>query len=251
MRPQAAWKVRIQIARATGPSMDSMRSRISPAALLVNVIARISFGSTPHVASRCATRYVNTRVLPEPAPAITSSGPSVVVTASRCASFRSARYVSGFARDTTPRLPPPCHAAVRQSGPRGNHDRGRGEGAGEVVRVHADRRLDPRPDRPRARDRDGVPVPLAAPGRDGARPHRHRGDRRAANATPLRRTDPARAREQSRPARARRAGSTLGVRLSIHEWLHMTWLMLPRGRSVSPCSRLAPTAATPGAPDAA
>src|SRR3989304_2735595 len=30
-----------------------------------------------------------TRVLPEPAPASTSSGPSVVVTASRCAGFRS------------------------------------------------------------------------------------------------------------------------------------------------------------------
>ena len=44
MRPHAAWKVRIQIARATGPSRSSSRSRISPAALFVNVIARISFG---------------------------------------------------------------------------------------------------------------------------------------------------------------------------------------------------------------
>src|SRR3954447_17141103 len=95
MRPHAAWNVRIQIARAIGPSIRSRRSRISPAALFVNVIARISFGFTPCVASRCATRCVRTRVLPEPAPAITSSGPSVVRTASRWAGFRSARYCSG------------------------------------------------------------------------------------------------------------------------------------------------------------
>src|SRR5690348_14770771 len=97
MRPHAEWKVRIQIARAFGPTAASIRSRISPAALFVNVIARISFGSTPHAASKCATRYVRTRVLPEPAPAITSNGPSVVRTASRCASFRSARYSWGRA----------------------------------------------------------------------------------------------------------------------------------------------------------
>ena len=81
----------IQIARAIGPSVRSTRSFISPAALFVNVIARISFGFTPRAASRCATRWVRTRVLPEPAPAITSSGPSVVSTASRWAGFRSAR----------------------------------------------------------------------------------------------------------------------------------------------------------------
>ena len=44
MRPQAAWKVRIHAARAWRPSIRSSRSRISPAALFVNVIARISFG---------------------------------------------------------------------------------------------------------------------------------------------------------------------------------------------------------------
>ena len=37
----------IQIARATGPSVRSTRSFISPAALFVKVIARISFGLTP------------------------------------------------------------------------------------------------------------------------------------------------------------------------------------------------------------
>ena len=40
-------------------------------------------------------RWVSTRVFPEPAPATTSTGPSVARTASRCAGFRSARYCSG------------------------------------------------------------------------------------------------------------------------------------------------------------
>jgi hypothetical protein len=53
------------------------------AALLVKVMARISFGCTPCAASRWATRWVRTRVFPEPAPAITSTGPSTVNTASR------------------------------------------------------------------------------------------------------------------------------------------------------------------------
>ena len=78
MRPHAEWKVRIQIERATPPSMSSSRSRISPAALFVNVIARISCGLTPIALIRCATRCVRTRVFPEPAPATTSIGPSVV-----------------------------------------------------------------------------------------------------------------------------------------------------------------------------
>ena len=91
MRPQAEWKVSAQTARAWLPISFSSRSRISFAALFVNVIARISFGFTPHAPIRCAIRWVSTRVLPEPAPAITSSGPSVVSTASRWAGFRSAR----------------------------------------------------------------------------------------------------------------------------------------------------------------
>ena len=67
-----------QIARATGAGERLTRSRISPAALFVKVMARISFGVDAHAPSRCATRWVSTRVLPEPAPASTSSGPSVV-----------------------------------------------------------------------------------------------------------------------------------------------------------------------------
>src|SRR4051794_26863967 len=112
MRPQAEWKVMIHAPRAAGPSIVSTRSRISPAALFVNVIARISFARAPAAPSRCAIRWVSTRVLPEPAPAITSSGPSVVVTASRWAGFRPARYVSGEARLTRPML-----AAERQALP--------------------------------------------------------------------------------------------------------------------------------------
>ncbi len=109
MRPHAAWKVRIQIARAVRPSMCSRRSRISPAALFVNVIARISFGFTPCALIRWATRWVSTLVLPEPAPAITSSGPSTCNAASRWASFRSARSSSCGVTVTTRcyRRPPP------------------------------------------------------------------------------------------------------------------------------------------------
>ena len=43
---QAAWKVRIQIARAVWPSMALEPLAHLPAALFVNVIARISFGFT-------------------------------------------------------------------------------------------------------------------------------------------------------------------------------------------------------------
>src|SRR3954462_13716864 len=95
MRPQAAWNVITHDARAGGPMRSTSRSRISPAALFVNVIARISGGFTPTALSRCARRRVSTRVFPEPAPAITSTGPSVVSTASRWAGLRSCRYVSG------------------------------------------------------------------------------------------------------------------------------------------------------------
>src|SRR5262245_11633521 len=60
-----------------------MRSRISSAALFVNVTAQIACAGTP-CASRCAIRNVITRVLPEPAPASTSSGPPPWLAASCC-----------------------------------------------------------------------------------------------------------------------------------------------------------------------
>src|SRR5512133_1258444 len=108
MRPHAEWKVRIHSPRPCGPSRRWSRSRISPAALLVKVIARISFGLAPTAWIRCTTRYVSTRVLPEPAPAMTRSGPSVARTASRWGGLRSARYCSGDATAMRPMLASPA-----------------------------------------------------------------------------------------------------------------------------------------------
>ena len=44
MRTQAEWNVLTHIFRATGPTSATTRSRISSAALLVNVMARIRIG---------------------------------------------------------------------------------------------------------------------------------------------------------------------------------------------------------------
>ena len=65
------------------------RSRISAAALFVKVIARMFFAAT-RFESRCAMRTVTTRVLPVPAPASTSTGPRIVVTARRCSGLSAA-----------------------------------------------------------------------------------------------------------------------------------------------------------------
>ena len=70
MREHAAWNVDTHMRRATGPTRSATRSCISPAALFVNVIARISNGETSSSLTRYASRCVSTRVLPEPAPAI-------------------------------------------------------------------------------------------------------------------------------------------------------------------------------------
>ena len=83
IRTQAEWKVDTHIFSATGPTSAPTRDRISSAALLVKVMARISKGLIPWDRMRWAMRWVRTRVLPEPAPAITSSGPSWCKTASR------------------------------------------------------------------------------------------------------------------------------------------------------------------------
>ena len=65
------------------------RSRISLAALLVKVTARTAEGGTRRCVMMCAMRCVMTRVLPLPAPARISSGPSVCVTASRCCAIQA------------------------------------------------------------------------------------------------------------------------------------------------------------------
>ena len=52
IRTHIEWKVDTHIARARGPTSAATRSFISPAALLVKVIARISPGCTPRAPSR-------------------------------------------------------------------------------------------------------------------------------------------------------------------------------------------------------
>ena len=88
MRTQAEWKVDTHIFWATGPTRAATRCFISSAALLVKVMARISKGETPSLRMRWAMRWVSTRVLPDPAPATTSSGPSTWVTASSWTGLR-------------------------------------------------------------------------------------------------------------------------------------------------------------------
>ena len=74
MRTPSAWNVQIITSPACRPTSDFARSRISAAALLVNVIARMRLASMP-LWIRRATLCVITRVLPEPAPASTRHGP--------------------------------------------------------------------------------------------------------------------------------------------------------------------------------
>src|SRR4051794_15908805 len=139
------------IARMRPPSSSSTRSRISCAALLVNVIARISSWRARRLITRCAMRWVSTRVLPEPAPARISSGPSPCSTASRCGGFRPPR--SWSARLVVSGIPPIVRSArdvpsramrltdeVRQTAERIT-------AAARSVRVDADRleALDPGP----------------------------------------------------------------------------------------------------------
>ena len=73
---------------APEPTSCSTRSRISRAALFVKVIARIWPGATLRSRTRKAIRCVRARVLPLPAPATISTGPSVCSTASRWMSLR-------------------------------------------------------------------------------------------------------------------------------------------------------------------
>src|SRR5437867_3201182 len=73
-----------------------MRLRISPAALLVNVTAKMLRALIPFCNIQ-AMRQVMTRVLPEPGPARTSNGPSVCKTASRWFSVKLVRMSSNVA----------------------------------------------------------------------------------------------------------------------------------------------------------
>ena len=76
MRTHAEWNVEIHMPWDAWPTRCPTRSRISPAALLVKVIARIWLGHASRLRMRLAMRCVSTRVLPEPAPAtMSSAGP--------------------------------------------------------------------------------------------------------------------------------------------------------------------------------
>jgi hypothetical protein len=95
MRTQAEWKVETHISRARRPTSSSTRSRISAAALLVKVIASTEPGWASRSEISQAIRRVSTRVLPEPAPATTSSGAPAWTTACRCGSLSPSSSVSG------------------------------------------------------------------------------------------------------------------------------------------------------------
>ena len=77
MRTQVEWKVLTQMLSAPKPTSWSTLSLISPAALLVNVMASIFHGFTCFSSIRYATLWVSTLVFPEPAPAKIRRGPSV------------------------------------------------------------------------------------------------------------------------------------------------------------------------------
>src|SRR5215470_13661257 len=95
------WKVLTTARRAAPPTSLAARSRISPAALFVNVTATIVRGSAP-ASTRRASRCVMTRVFPDPAPARTSSGPFWWRTASFCSGLRpSSERGSGIGRRFT------------------------------------------------------------------------------------------------------------------------------------------------------
>src|SRR4051812_17215199 len=102
MRTHAEWKVEIHIPCALPPSKCSTRSRISFAALLVNVIARISLGHASRLSMRPAMRRVSTLVLPDPAPATMRSAWPRYSAASRCCGFSPAK-----SRSLGPQWPEP------------------------------------------------------------------------------------------------------------------------------------------------
>src|SRR5579884_3639821 len=93
MRTQKEWNVdRTGAASRSGLfSRPSTRSRISSAALLVNVTARTDGPGTRCALTRWAMRWVITLVLPLPAPASSRRGPSTCSAAARCSGFSPAR----------------------------------------------------------------------------------------------------------------------------------------------------------------
>jgi hypothetical protein len=94
---QNEWKVPTVISSARSrPTICPTRSRISPAALFVKVMASRFSGRAPWNSNH-PMRTVMTRVLPDPAPASTSTGPLIASTAERCSgfSFWTISYMAG------------------------------------------------------------------------------------------------------------------------------------------------------------
>src|SRR4051812_34117189 len=88
MRAARPWNVPTCARMLRFGTSFAMRSFISPAALLVNVTARISSGGTCFSMMSHAMRCVMTRVFPEPAPARMHTGPSRWVAATSCVGDR-------------------------------------------------------------------------------------------------------------------------------------------------------------------
>src|SRR5690606_21220078 len=103
----SAWKVQMVSPSAASPRMRlATRSRISLADLLVKVIAAIRWAGMRPDAIRWAIFSTMTRVLPLPALASTSRGPSVCRTAARWGGLRpciGTRGTGGAARHSTGR----------------------------------------------------------------------------------------------------------------------------------------------------
>src|SRR4051812_42697025 len=87
-RRAAEWKVE---ARTPAAPSAASRERSSPAALSVNVTAKIAFAGNAPDATCCAMRRVIVVVFPEPAPARMATGPRTASAARRCSGFRPSR----------------------------------------------------------------------------------------------------------------------------------------------------------------
>ena len=118
IRTHSEWNVEIHMDRADSPTSSTIRSRISAAALFVNVMARISPRRARPVASRWAMRCVSTLVLPEPAPATMSNGAPECSTAARWGSLRPSTRRAGdtaSAAGALSRLPGPVRTDDAES----------------------------------------------------------------------------------------------------------------------------------------
>ena len=96
IRAPMAWKVPTHIPSIGRLIKSATRSFISLAALFVKVTASISQDLDFPCIIICPIRVVRTRVFPVPAPAKTNSGPSTVLTAWSCVSFRLSKYGMGM-----------------------------------------------------------------------------------------------------------------------------------------------------------